>query len=233
MEKAGASERTEDPGYDLHVANFNTMVKDLNECGAALTSVLELQKRYFSDATELSRVFDRVYGRNMDPEHWPTGGNALTLGQAAGAYVDAMSYIHETIRSSSAMACNELALEPLKASILRMAPAIEASCERREAAVKDFDSYRRRLKGLETKRDAAVKDALPEPKLSEIVAEVNKFQAKLVKSEEEYNATNSQTKGDIISAKLAHDHLLDFVFICTIVCQVRWLRRAQYLMQFN
>jgi hypothetical protein len=98
MEKAGASERTEDPGYEVHVANFNTMVKDLNECGAALTAVLELQKKYFGDASELSRVFDRVYGRNMDPAYWPEGGNALALGPAAAAYVDAMSYIHETIR---------------------------------------------------------------------------------------------------------------------------------------
>jgi hypothetical protein len=101
-----------------------------------------------------------------------------------------------------------------------MAPAIQSACERRESAVKDFDSYRRRLKALETKRETAQRDNLPEPKISEIVAEVNKFQAKLQKSEEEYNATNSQTKGDIIGAKLAHDHLLDFVFICTIVCQV-------------
>lgn len=117
------------------------------------------------------------------------------------------------------MACNELALEPLKAAVVRMAPDIEASCRQRDIVVKDFDSYRRRLQKAEHERDSK-KEKLSEAKLAELVAEVEKLEGKVTRSEAEYTAQNAQTKSDIIAAKYAHDHLLDMTLIATVTAQV-------------
>ena len=119
------------------------------------------------------------------------------------------------------MTCNELALEPIKAAVVRMAPEIEASCKQRATVVKDFDSYRRRLQKAEQERDSK-KEKISEAKLSELVAEVEKLEGKVARSEAEYNAQNAKTKADIVAAKYAHDHLIDMLLIATVTTQVRF-----------
>ena len=98
LEKAGASERTEDADYDVHVARFDVMEKDMNECGAALTAVLAHLKTFFSDATELSKVLNRLYVQNMNPEYWPNTACAFTQGVAAAHYQESLTLIHEVFR---------------------------------------------------------------------------------------------------------------------------------------
>lgn len=43
-------------------------------------------------------------------------------------------------------------LMPFKTASVSMAPAVEETCKQRIKIVTDFDSYRRRLKALETKK---------------------------------------------------------------------------------
>lgn len=117
------------------------------------------------------------------------------------------------------MTCNQMALEPLKAAVVRMAPEIEASCKQRATVVKDFDSYRRRLQKAEAERDTK-RDKLSEAKLNELLAEVEKLEGKVSRSEAEYMAQNAKTKSDIIAAKFAHDHLIEIALIATVTTQV-------------
>ena len=195
-----------------------------------MTAVLADQKQFFADATELSRVLNKLYTQNMNPEYWPNTSCAFTQSTAASAYVEAMTMIHEVFRSSTAMTTNEVALEPLKAAVVRMAPEIEASCKQRATVVKDFDSYRRRLQKTEQERDSK-KDKVSEAKLAEIVAEVQKLETKVSRSEAEYNAQNAKTKADIIAAKYAHDHLIDLLIICTVTCQAELFAMAAKKLQ--
>lgn len=200
------------------------------QCGAALTAVLTDQKHFFSDAVELSRVLNRLYIQNMNPEYWPNTTCAFSQSTAAASYQEAMTMIHEVFRSSSAMTTNEMALEPLKAAVVRMAPEIEASCKQRATVVKDFDSYRRRLQKTELERDAK-KDKITEAKLAEIVAEVQKLETKVARSEAEYTAQNAKTKADIIAAKYAHDHLIDLLLISTVTSQAELFAMAAKKLQ--
>ncbi len=98
LEVAGASERTEDEVYDTHVAKFDVMTKDMNECGAALNATLADQKIFFNDLTELSRIMNRIYAQNTNPEYWPNTTCAFTLGEVVGKYTEVMTTIHEIFR---------------------------------------------------------------------------------------------------------------------------------------
>ena len=98
LEKVGASEQTEDEVFDTHAARFETMCKDMNECGSALTSTLTNQKVFFSEATEFAKVLDRIYTQNSNPEYWPNTSCAMTQGRSAAAYYEALNSIHEIYR---------------------------------------------------------------------------------------------------------------------------------------
>jgi hypothetical protein len=54
--QVGVTERTTDPEFDMYSANFQDMMEDMNECGAALTAVLLNQKVFIKDAVELVRA---------------------------------------------------------------------------------------------------------------------------------------------------------------------------------
>lgn len=118
------------------------------------------------------------------------------------------------------MTIAEYALEPLKAAVTKMGPEVEESVKKRQSIVKDFDSYRRRLKTLEQKKENAAQEKVSDAKLGELVQEITRFEAKRETAEAEYNTQNASTKSDIINAKFAHDHLLDLLLICTITAQV-------------
>ncbi len=51
------------------------------------------------------------------------------------------------------MVCSEQALEPLRAAVTKMSPEVDALCKERETRLKDYDSYRRRLKEKEAKKE--------------------------------------------------------------------------------
>ena len=98
LEKAGVAERTGDEVFDTHVARFDSLVKDMNECGAALTASLAGQKSFFIDMTEFSKIMDRVFAQNANPEYWPNSTCVMTQSTSAAAYLEAMTTIHEIYR---------------------------------------------------------------------------------------------------------------------------------------
>ena len=61
--------------------------------------------------------------------------------------------IHDVIRSSTSMVCAADALEPLRQAVTELAPNIDSEEKQRAILLKDYDSYRRRLKATETKRE--------------------------------------------------------------------------------
>jgi hypothetical protein len=53
LEAVGASQSTVDEEFELYYKNFLEMMEDLNECGAAYTTLLINQKQYFQETVEL------------------------------------------------------------------------------------------------------------------------------------------------------------------------------------
>jgi hypothetical protein len=200
------------------------------QCGAALTAVLAHQKQFFASCEELSRIMNRLYVQNASPDYWPGTACALSQAAAAASYQETLTLVHEVFRSSTAMTTNEMALEPIKAAVTRMAPEIEASCKQRTTNVKDFDSYRRRLQKAEQELESK-KEKATETKLAEITAEVQKLETKVARSEAEYMAQNESTKAEIVAAKLAHDHLVDLLLISTVTSQAELFSMAAKQLQ--
>jgi hypothetical protein len=48
LEKTGSTERTTDPEFDSMYSNFQSMIGDMNECGAAVSSTLVNQVHSFA-----------------------------------------------------------------------------------------------------------------------------------------------------------------------------------------
>ncbi len=129
------------------------MIKDMNECGAALHSALANQKKMFSDSAELATSLARIYHHNITMTDWVNTNCNLQQYPAAEAYKQAWNNIHNVIRSSVAMVSSEISLEPLRSAVTQMQPEIDAECKERCTKLVDFDSYRRRLKGLDEIKD--------------------------------------------------------------------------------
>ena len=120
--------------------------------GSGLSAVLSRQKELFTENCDLATALSKIYQRNAELD-WPNVPCKLAYVSAALAYEDAWKFVNEVIRTSCAMVCNEQALQPLFAAVTSLGPGIEDICDERNTSVKDFDSHRRRLKGLEIKRD--------------------------------------------------------------------------------
>ena len=138
--------------------------------------------------------------------------------------------INDVSRSSSAAVCSEQALDRLKSagmllnftrsyyftsvnniSVVKMGPEIEAGVKERNIKQKDYDSYKRRLKALEAKKEAYDAEGKSSSKAAiENAEEIEKFQRKVEAGLESYNYQNEKTKADIITAKKNHDQLMVF-----------------------
>ena len=124
-------------------------------------------------------------------------------------------------------------IDPLRAAVTRMQPEIDAACKDRNNKLIDYDSYRRRLKGLQATRekqqskiDSGTSSAADAKSLESTIAEISRFDAKLQTAEVNYKEDNTKVKDDIIKAKFAHDQLMDMLLITTIVCQAEVFTRA-------
>lgn len=227
LAKVGSAETTVDQNYDAHCHHFDTMIADMNECGAALHSYLMKQKQMFSDGEELAKSLARIFDHNLKLTDWPDVDCELKQCHVADQYKEKMEVLQNVIRSSASTVCSEHALDPLRACIARVVPEVEALKVEREVKVTDYDSYRRRLKEKETKKeqlDAAGKGETPAG--AELVAEIEKFQKKVQAGLEEYTHVNQKTKTDIVEAKRQHDQLMDQLIITTIVCQAEMFANA-------
>lgn len=223
----GSAEKTEDPNYDAHVAKFDVMIADMNECGAALHSYLTKQKALFADGEELSKSLARVFDENLRMTDWPDVDCELKQCHAAEQYKIRMDLIQNVLRSSASTVTSEHALDPLKAAISTVTPEIHALKAERAIKVTDYDSYRRRLAEKEAKKqslEAAGKGDTPAA--ADVQADIEKFQKKVQSGLEEYTYVNQKTKADVVAAKRQHDELMDQLIITTIVCQAELFTQA-------
>lgn len=90
----------------------------------------------------------------MQVDDWPNTNCELKNSSEAAGYKEKWNVINEVLRSSTAMVCSEQALEPLRAAVTRMGSEVDALCKERETRLKDYDSYRRRLKEKEAKKES-------------------------------------------------------------------------------
>lgn len=222
----GLSEKTIDEEYQLHKNNFDSMVLDMNECGASLSSTLSHQKQMFSDSQHLASALSRIY-LDSNSNNWPGVTNELQLSLAGDAYKSCWDIIHDVIRSSCAAMSDEQGLQPLKATITRICPDIEKLQKERDLKLIDCDAYRRKLKALEKKKDDIDKAGKGQTKAAtDAVNEITKFTGKLDRSKAQYDELNAQTKHDMISAKKAHDALIDILLTTVVVSQYEMFSRA-------
>jgi len=198
------------------------MLHDMNECGAALHSYLSNQKVMFTDAKELASSLSRIYQSNtsMTEEDWPNSKCALSCDLQAIDFARQWVKLSDVTRSSSAAVCAEQALDRLRNAVTKMGPEIDAAVKERNIQQKDYDSYKRRLKALETKKETYDNEGKGASKAAlENAEELEKFQRKVETGLENYNYHNKKTKDDIIAAKLNHDEIMDHLLTTTLVCQ--------------
>lgn len=220
------TERTTDKDFDIQHERFGGMIRDMNEVAAGINSVMMQQKQMFNDAHELAAALSRIYTSNADSE-WPGCPSEMTHLNSALAYKECMKTTHDVVRSSAAMVVVERALEPMRAAVTKMAPEVDKSVKEREALVMDYDSYRRRLKDLERKRDDAEAQGKSGSSANQTtLAEITRFEAKMTNAESKYVEKNKEVKKSIKDSKKAHDQLMD-MFLITVVCaQAELFKRA-------
>ena len=157
LEAVGASEINVDQEFDQLVPKFDIVIQELNQCAAALQQTLISQKNYHSDCKDLANLVHRVYqANNQDQGTWPAEDTeTLTCFSESVAFKDSWDNLHDTVRESASITCIQRSLDPMKEASSRLAKTIEEEVKSRRIRLKDYDSYRRRLKGLEQKRDTA------------------------------------------------------------------------------
>lgn len=154
MQLIGISDSTSDPEYDLHREKFDKLVEDTNEVGAALTDFVVKQKENWNTGRGIASTLHAVYeGFEAEATTWPgthTEGPPPLAGQAK-SFSDAWNTIQDVIRPSAAMVVKEMGIDPLRSSVNDVLPLIKENCRLRDEYIKDFDSYRRRLKDIEVR----------------------------------------------------------------------------------
>lgn len=116
-------------------------------------SYLTKQKAMFSDGEELAKSLARIFDDNLRMTDWPDVDCEMKQCHVADNYKAKMELLQNVLRSSASTVCSEQALDPLRACIARIVPEVEALKSEREVKVTDYDSYRRRLKEKETKKE--------------------------------------------------------------------------------
>lgn len=119
----------------------------------------------------------------------------------------------------------EQGLQPVVNTINDVQPSVELNTKTRTTLVIDYDSYRRRLKGLEQAYDVARAQA-KQSKMDDAKNEMMRFERKKETAYEAYQNQNSKVKGDIIAAKRQHDQLMDTLLVTTVVSQYEFFNRA-------
>ena len=119
------------------------------------------------------------------------------------------------------------ALHPIQDNATKLSKTIEEECNSRRISLKDYDSYRRRLKNHQAKRDAAeAQGKANTPAHAAILAEIQKFEAKVQIAGDHYVSENKKTKEDILFSKEKHDDLIDNFFLTIVVSQAELFSRA-------
>jgi hypothetical protein len=109
----------------------------------------------FNDCKDLAQVTQRVYQANSLDTSWPETNYKLICINASESYKKSWDMLNDVIRASATNVCVERAQDPLKESSIQLSKSIDDEIKTRRTLLKDFDSYRRRLKALHQKRDSA------------------------------------------------------------------------------
>jgi hypothetical protein len=208
------------------------MMTDMNECGASLSSLLAHQKRAFGDAHHLATTLQRIYYDSLTTNDWPNVTCELKHQDAVEAYKVCWERIHDVYRSSSAAVCDEQGLQPLKQAVTKIAPDVETTRKERDEKLVDYDSYKRRLRNLQSKKaDFEAQGKGSSKNAHDNLHEISRFEAKVDATEKLYLEKNQKVKTDTINAKRAHDLLVDQLLITTIVTQYELFTRAAEQLQ--
>lgn len=121
--------------------------------GAALHSYLTKQKAMFADAEELAKSLARIFDSNLRMTDWPDVNCEMKQCHVAEQYKVKMDLLQNVLRSSASTVASEMALDPLRAVIASISPEVDALRRERDVKLTDYDSYRRRLKEKETKKE--------------------------------------------------------------------------------
>lgn len=198
------------------ISSMKDVVKGLNEDFAN-------EKGMVNNCVGLSTSIDRIY-KSGDKDDWPSSKNELTYAAPAISYKkcwDAIQLIEETCQAIN----TDQGLQPVINTINDISPAVESNTKTRTTLVIDYDSYRRRLKGLEQAYDVA-KAQSKQSKMDDAKNEMLRFERKKETAYEAYQNQNTKVKGDIIAAKRQHDQLIDTLLVTTVVSQYEFYSRA-------
>ncbi len=156
----------------------------------------------------------------------PETPSALRSHQAAAAFKAAWAHCNDAVRRSVAKTWLDQSLGPLRAHIAAIVPEVQQEHERREAFVKDFDSYRRRYHALQDKHAKAAAADPASAKAAELERALYGIQSKLTASEDRYRRQNAKVKEAMLGAKLARDELLETAVLTALTLQMELFRQG-------
>lgn len=143
----------------MSIALLTTRIHLFNWINAGATSANDTASHLKSDleqTNEFSKLMSKIYSEQLDTEisggKWPQSSCALKNPSLSRKYSECCTSAHTIIGASCAAVHREEGLGPFKSAAMSMGPNVEDTCRQRVKIVTDFDSYRRRLKALETKK---------------------------------------------------------------------------------
>ncbi len=136
-----------------------------------------------------------------------------------------MNYIYKVLSAGAQQISIESGSRPLANQTRKLSENVEAICEERGAKVKDFDSYKRRLKNLREKReDAQAKTG--QPASEDLQNEIKKFETKCSSAEATYNQLNNDAKAAMLEGKRAGDRMLESLLLSVVFAQAEFMRKG-------
>ena len=189
-----------------------------------LQAFLVDQKKTFNDSLEVSKSAARVYTKyatTLETQGYFAGIECkLQLAQQAAQFYDEMKMIHEVLRSSSAMVCNEEALTPFRDFVVKVGDGVAELDKQRRTRLLDYDAHKRRHKALEDKSHSSSGLSNSEQ------GDLNKFAQKLKDDDEGIKMITDAEDDTIRRSKMEHDALMDDFIVILTVCQARLFNAA-------
>lgn len=229
LSAVGKSETTIDPEYNASTEKFSEMILDLNELGSAVVQALNNQALSFGSLATMSELLEKVYLKNtrMSPNDWPGATCDLTNEDGCRELAAHLYYIHNVLRASAQQIVINQGSRPIADNVTSMEDEVETKCKERDTKVKDFDSYRRRLKDLNAKKESVESEGKTGTKAhQEVLVEITRFESKREAAEVQYNKLNADAKADILKAKKIHDELVESLLIAIVFSQSEFMRKS-------
>lgn len=121
---------------------------------AALQNTQNKFREAFESSCQFAEILNRIYTKNVEMTDWPNVQCNMEYQYAVLNFLETMNKANFVIRQSSQTVVLEKTLQPMHESVTKMGPDIDEICKDRNLKMKDYDSYKRRLKGFEQKKEA-------------------------------------------------------------------------------